>query len=159
MKQRPRRKDEPIIDNEMRVGIVVQTIVKTSATLSAYLLGLKLFPSTEFHNLTAATMAFVTLALSELARAYTTRSEHYSVFSGGIFSNKNMNWAVLVSTALLLLVVYTPPLQGIFETTPLGWLHWEIILPLALLPALAAEITKWFLRRGLQRQAAAEASA
>jgi Ca2+-transporting ATPase len=158
MKQRPRRKDEPIIDGEMRIGIIVQTIVKTAATLAAYLLGLQLFPSTEFHNLTAATMAFVTLALSELARAYTTRSEHYSVFHGGVFSNKNMNVAVLVSTVLLLLVVYVPPLQGVFETASLGWLHWEIILPLATLPALAAEITKWFLRRGLERQAAASAA-
>jgi len=157
MKQQPRRKDEPIINGEMRIGIVVQTIVKTIATLSAYLLGLRLFPSSEFHNITAATMAFMTLGLCELARAYTARSEHYSVFHGGIFSNKNMNWAVLASTLLMLVVVYLPPLQGIFETVPLGLQHWEIILPLALLPAVAAEITKWFLLRNLTRRQMAAA--
>jgi Ca2+-transporting ATPase len=151
MKQKPRGKNEPIIDGEMRIGIVVQTIVKTVATLSAYLIGLQMFPSTSDHNLVAATMAFVTLGLCELARAYTARSEHYSMFHGGVFSNKNMNIAVLVSATLLLGVVYIPGLQGIFETATLGMEHWQFILPLALLPAVAAEITKWFLLRSLER--------
>jgi len=153
MEQRPRRKDEPIINGEMRIGIIVQTIIKTLATLTAYLVGLNLFPSNESHNLVAATMAFITLGLCELARAYTARSEHYSVFHGGIFSNRNMNWAVLVSAALLLLVVYVTPLQGIFETAPMGIEHWVYILPLALLPAIAAEITKALLLRRIIRQA------
>jgi Ca2+-transporting ATPase len=152
MKQKPRGKNEPIIDGEMRIGIIVQTIVKTVATLAAYLIGLELFPSTADHNLVAATMAFVTLGLCELARAYTARSEHYSMFHGGVFSNKNMNIAVLVSATLLLAVVYIPGLQGIFETETLGIEHWQYILPLCLLPAVAAEITKWFLLRNLERK-------
>lgn len=98
-------------------------------------------------------MAFVTLGMCELARAYTARSEHYSVFHGGIFSNQNTNWAVLVSATLLLLVVYVTPLQGIFETAPMGLEHWVYILPLALLPAFAAEITKAFLLRRILKQA------
>jgi len=154
----PRRKDEPIIDGEMRIGIAIQTVVKTAATLTAYILGLRLFPVSSGENLTAATMAFMTLGLCELARAYTARSEHYSMFYGGLFSNRNMNVAVLISTALLLVVVFVPPLQGVFDTTSLTWLQWEIVLPLALLPAVAAEITKWFIRRGLERKAAAAAA-
>ncbi len=157
MKQKPRGKNEPIIDGEMRIGIIVQTIVKTIATLSAYLIGLSLFPSTSDHNLVAATMAFVTLGLCELARAYTARSEHYSMFHGGVFSNKNMNWAVLISATLLLGVVYIPGLQGIFETATLGMEHWQYVLPLALLPAGAAEITKWFLLRSLESKREATA--
>jgi Ca2+-transporting ATPase len=155
MQYKPRRKEEPIIDGEMRIGIAVQTVVKTVATLTAYLVGLNLFPSSESHNFVAATMAFVTLGLCELARAYTARSEHYSVFHGGIFSNTNMNWAVLISSALLLLVVYVPPLRAIFDTAPMGLEHWVYILPLALLPAVAAEITKWFLLRNFNRKQAA----
>ena len=86
---------------------------------------------------------------------YTARSEHYSVFIGGIFSNKNMNWAVLISAALLLLVVYLPPLRGIFETAPMTWAHWKYILPLAILPAIAVEITKYFILRSLLKKQAA----
>src|SRR5690606_29692424 len=82
MKLPPRRKNEPIIDGEMRIGIAIQTVVKTVATLTAYILGLQLFPVSSGENLTAATMAFMTLGLCELARAYTARSEHYSMFYG-----------------------------------------------------------------------------
>jgi Ca2+-transporting ATPase len=63
-----------------------------------------------------------------------------------------MNIAVLVSATLLLAVVYIPGLQGIFETETLGIEHWQYILPLCLLPAVAAEITKWFLLRNLERK-------
>ncbi|MCW5887281.1 MAG: cation-translocating P-type ATPase [Anaerolineales bacterium] len=159
MKLPPRRKDEPIIDGEMRLGIGIQTVVKTAVTLTAYILGLQMFPvAGGGENLTASTMAFMTLGLCELVRAYTARSEHYSMFYGGLFSNKNMNVAVLISTVLLLIVVFFPPLQGVFDTTSLTWLQWEIVLPLALLPAVAAEITKWFIRRGLERKTAAAAA-
>lgn len=158
MKLPPRRKDEPIIDGEMRIGIGIQTVVKTAATLTAYVLGLQLFPTSGAENLTASTMAFMTLGLSELVRAYTARSEHYSMFHGGLFSNKNMNVAVMISTVLLLVVVFFPPFQGVFDTTSLTWLQWEIVLPLSVLPAVAAEITKWFIRRGLERKSAAAAT-
>ena len=70
-------------------------------------------------NATAATMAFVTLSFSELVRAYTARSERFPLLKIGVFSNKNMNWAVLVSLALLLAAVYIPFLNTIFDTVPL----------------------------------------
>ena len=59
-----------------------------------------------------------------------------------MFKNKVMNWAILSSLVLLLAVVYLPFLQGIFDTVPLGWTQWEIILPLLLGPSVAAELTK-----------------
>ena len=48
---------------------------------------------------TAETMAFVTLSLCELFRAYTVRSERVSVFRLGVFSNKYMQYAVGASLA------------------------------------------------------------
>ncbi|TAK12265.1 MAG: cation-translocating P-type ATPase [Anaerolineae bacterium] len=149
MDQKPRPANEPIIDREMRIGILIQTIVKTIAVLGAYLLGLKQYPMPDGHafNPTAATMAFVTLAFCELLRAYTARSEHYPLLKIGVFSNKSMNWAVLISAVLILVVVYIPFLNGVFETVPLGWTQWLEVMPLIWLPAIAAEITKVFLSR------------
>jgi Ca2+-transporting ATPase len=88
-------------------------------------------------------MAFITLSLSELLRAFTARSERYPILKIGLFSNKNMNLAVISSTLLLLAVIYIPFLRPIFDTSPLTAAHWGIVLPLLLVPALAAEITKW----------------
>jgi P-type Ca2+ transporter type 2C len=40
MKRPPRPKHEPIINESMRLGIIIQTIMQTSATLGAFLIGL-----------------------------------------------------------------------------------------------------------------------
>ncbi len=96
---------------------------------------------------TAETMAFVTLSLCELFRAYTVRSERTSIFKLGVFSNKYMQYAVGLSIFLLLLVVNVPFLQPIFNTHYLAGKEWLIVLGLALIPAISEEITKFFLRR------------
>jgi Ca2+-transporting ATPase len=92
-------------------------------------------------------MAFVTLSASELLRAFTARSERYSLFKIGFFSNKWMNWAVLASLVLMLAVVYLPFLNPVFQTVPLGWDQWKLILPLLLIPSIVAELTKLALNR------------
>ena len=96
--------------------------------------------------LIAQTMAFGTLSISELIRAYTSRSERYSLLQIGIFSNKWMQYAVLTSLAILLAIIYVPFLQAIFNTVALSWTEWRVMVPLILLPAVATEITKVFLR-------------
>jgi Ca2+-transporting ATPase len=96
----------------------------------------------------AETMAFVTLSLAELFRAYTVRSERASIFKIGIFSNRYMQYAVGLSIALLLIVCSVPFLQPIFNTHFLSGSEWGVVLGLALMPAAAEEITKFFLRRG-----------
>ena len=52
-----------------------------------------------------------------------------------------------VSLVLLGLVIYVPFLQPIFNTTSVGSREWGLMLPLIFLPSIAAEATKWFLRR------------
>jgi Ca2+-transporting ATPase len=144
MEQDPRPPEEPIINRVMRIGIAVQTVAITAATLTAYLLGLKYFPDQPG---LPETMAFVTLSFSELLRAFTARSERYPLFKIGFFTNKWMVYAVAASLILLLVVIYAPFLQPIFETVPLGLTHWEIVLPLLVVPSIAAEVTKWFISR------------
>jgi P-type Ca2+ transporter type 2C len=164
MKRQPRPKREPIINGSMRLGIFVQTIAQTGATLSAFALGLiwhlgEVIPAginpllfllqvdwagKDVH--TAKTMAFVTLSLCELLRAYTVRSERASVFQLGLFSNKYMQYAVGLSLVLLVLVVTVPFLQPIFNTHFMTGTEWLVVLGLALIPATAEELTKLYLR-------------
>ena len=143
MDQPPRPPQESIINRHMRIGIVVQTIAITAVTLIAYFIG----RSDVAHQYYAQTMAFVTLSVSELFRAFTARSEYLSVTKIGIFSNKWMNYAVLLSLGLVLVVVYVPFLQKAFGTEALGWLQWVEIIPLLLIPSAAAEINKLVLSR------------
>ncbi len=144
MSQPPRPPKEPIINRLMQVGILTQTIAIASVTLGAYFIGLHLFPA---HIEAAESMAFVTLSASELFRAFTSRSERYPLLKIGVFKNRNMNIAFLSSMALLLGVVYIPGLNNVFNTVPLGWQQWEIILPLLLIPSVVAEVVKYFASR------------
>jgi len=148
MQQPPRHPKEPIINKRMTIGIVVQTIAITSVTLAAYLIGLAFYPEA------AKTMAFVTLSFSELLRAFTARSENYPILKVGLFTNKAMNWGVLASLILLLAVVYIPFLSRIFNTVPLVWAEWQFVLPLLLVPAIAAELTKLVSSQRRRRQLA-----
>jgi Ca2+-transporting ATPase len=142
----PRPVSEPVINREMQVGILVQSIIITAAVLTVFVAGLKWFGDTGEGLLIAQTMAFGTLSISELIRAYTSRSERYGLLQIGIFSNKWMQYAVLSSLVILLAIIYVPFLQPIFNTAALGWREWSLMLPLLFAPAIAAEITKLFLR-------------
>jgi Ca2+-transporting ATPase len=167
MERPPRPKDEPIIHGPMRLGILIQSITQPLAVFTAFIIGLLWHLQTALPEgmnpllgllqynwraegvdvQTAETMAFVTLSLCELLRAFTVRSERLSIFQIGLFSNRYLLGAVLLSVALLLAVVFIPALQPIFNTHALSWTEWQIVMALALMPAVSEEITKWFLRR------------
>ncbi|MBI4732240.1 MAG: cation transporting ATPase C-terminal domain-containing protein, partial [Chloroflexi bacterium] len=175
MEHKPRAKKEPIINGSMSLGMIIQTITQTGAVLTAFALGLiwhleagaqlpqGINPITyliqhDWRGIdvqTAETMAFVTLSLCELFRAYTVRSEKASLIRIGIFSNKWMQYAVGLSIFLLILVTAVPFLQPIFNTHFLSGREWSIVIGLALIPAISEEITKLFLRLRNRRKVAA----
>ena len=159
MNRPPRPIDEPIINREMRLGMIVQTIAITTVVLIAYWLGMKEGEALHGANSAEAislarTMAFITLSASELFRAYTARSEFFPLFGIGVLSNKYMQYAVGVSITLLLAVVYLPFLGPIFDTTPISLLEWVEMLPLILFPSVAAELTKWYMRNRVAKSVA-----
>jgi Ca2+-transporting ATPase len=155
MDKPPRPAREPIINREMTLRTVIQSVAITATTLGAFVLGLRLYPDSLVH---AQTVAFVTLVSSELWRAYTSRSEHYPLNKLGFFTNRYMVWATLSSFALLLLVVYLPALQIVFSTAALPVQDWLFISPLMFVPFLAAELTKWFTSNQARRRAVTTAA-
>jgi len=60
---------------------------------------------------------------------------------------------VALSIVLMLLVVNVPFLQTVFNTHFLSWDKWLTVVGLALLPAIAEEFTKLYLRKSEQRPA------
>lgn len=152
MEQQPRPPKEPIINKAMQAGVIVQTIAITAVTLIAFELG-RSHPEPQY----AETMAFATLSFSELLRAFTARSERYPIWKIGFFTNRWMNIAVVFSMVMLLLVIYVPFLNPIFDTLPLGWEEWSKLLPLLVVPSIAAEATKltssWLQKRKAAKNA------
>ena len=139
MERKPRDPDASITAGETGKGIIFQSIAITISVLLAYVIGLKyIFPN----NIEGAhTMVFATLITSELLRAFSVRSEKYTLKELGWFSNKNLVKANLLSFALLILVMYIPILRKLFELEFISWQWWIIIL-LSFLPLLIGEIRK-----------------
>ncbi|MGZ6316302.1 MAG: cation-translocating P-type ATPase [Anaerolineales bacterium] len=174
MFRKPRARSEPIINRSMGLGILIQTITQTTAVLTAFGLGLiwhlqagaslpagvnpiAFLIQYDWRGIdvqTAETMAFITLSLCELFRAYTVRSEFVSVFRLGFFSNRYMQLAVGVSIVLLILVCTLPPLQAVFNTHFMSLREWSVVLSLSLIPAISEELTKLFIRLRADRPAA-----
>ena len=147
MKLPPRPKGEPIITKRMLGHIFIQAAAIFICVAAAFLIPLTnnngFFFSTEYSPLDGArTVAFATLIISELLRAYAARSERMSVFKLGLFTNKFMNMSVLVSLALLAAVIYIPVVNGWFDNVALSLTAWLVIVPLALIPFATSEIYK-----------------
>jgi P-type Ca2+ transporter type 2C len=145
----PRPTGEPIINRSMLLALGVQTVAITAVSLLAFWIGSTVFGGVQ----EARTMAFLVLSGCQLVRAYTNRSERASVFAIGVFSNRWMQYAVALSTVLLLAVIYIPGLNTVFNAAPMSALQWAYAAPLLLVPAAADELTKLVLRIVEKRKA------
>ncbi|WP_269850282.1 cation-translocating P-type ATPase C-terminal domain-containing protein [Methanosarcina horonobensis] len=88
------------------------------------------------------TLIFTLIVFSEMFNAFNWRSDRYSVFSLGLFTNKALVYAVLTTIILQLMVIYVPFLQFAFRTVPLSLYEWGIILALASTTLISMEIVK-----------------
>ncbi len=147
MNEKPRSQNEPILDKGMILGIMFQSIAIAASSLLAYKWGLDTFGRTGPGLLQARTIAFATLILAELLRAYSSRSDKFTLFKIGLFSNMTMVYATTFSFILLLGVLYIPILQPIFKTFALGFTEWKIVLSYAFIPLLAGELYKVIFRK------------
>ncbi len=150
MQQKPRNTNEPIINRNMMLSIVLQSIAVAGGSLLAYYWGMQHYPIEydafgkviEASLIPARTITFATLITAELLRAYSSRSQKYTLFKIGFFTNKNMIYSTLFAFLLLVVVLYIPFMQNIFYTFPLGILDWEIVLSFAFIPLIIGEIGK-----------------
>ena len=92
-------------------------------------------------------MVFTVLTFAQLAHVLSIRSETQSLFRIGLFSNRALLAAVLITIGLQLGVIYLPPLQGVFKTSALSLQELGICFALASLVFVAVEIEKLLVRR------------
>ncbi|MDZ4667688.1 MAG: cation-translocating P-type ATPase [bacterium] len=95
------------------------------------------------------TMVFTILSISQMGHAMAIRSDYKSLFSMGVFGNKQLVFAVLVTLGLQLTLIYIPFLQDIFRTQALTLKELAICIGLSSIVFWAVEIEKFFKRRRL----------
>ena len=137
MRRSPRDPNAGIFSGKMGFNIFSQGIFIGLITLVAFYLGVS-FYSLEI----ARTMAFATLAFSQLSQSLNSRSEKYSIFKIGLFSNPHLTLAILISGCLQLLVILIVSLQVIFKTVFLTLDQWWVVIILSLSPILYVELLK-----------------
>ncbi|RLE62326.1 MAG: ATPase, partial [Thermoprotei archaeon] len=124
MKRPPRSPKEKIYE-KMELFFLVSVILSLFAWVAPFWIALQLKDTLP----EARTLAFTQAVIFELLLALNCRSEKHFVFGNLkiLLANKSLLLAVLASLVLQLLVIYLPPLQYMFNTSPLTYLDWALV--------------------------------
>ncbi|MEN6413653.1 MAG: calcium-transporting P-type ATPase, PMR1-type [Veillonellales bacterium] len=99
----------------------------------------------------AQTMALTTLVFSQMFHVFDCRSEIFTIFEVGFLRNKYLIAAAGSSLIMQLLVIYTPFLQAIFGTVPMGVYDWTLVLTVSGWTFLLNLLKHLFFRRYVAR--------
>ncbi|KAI1407075.1 calcium-transporting ATPase type 2C member 1 [Hypoxylon sp. FL1857] len=142
MSRPPRSRSEPVLTRALLQRVLTSAVIIMAGTMIVYT-----------HEMLDGevsrrdtTMTFTCFVLFDMFNALTCRSESKSVFKGevGLFSNKLFNWAVSLSLAGQLLVIYFPWLQEVFQTEALGLFDLVRLVVLASSVFWVDEARKWY---------------
>lgn len=100
----------------------------------------------EYFNPHWKTMVFTTLCIAQMGHAIAVRSNNRLTIEVNPFSNPYLLWAVTVTTALQLALVYVPFLQDFFGTEPLTLMELGVCLLFSTSLFVWAESEKLFIR-------------
>jgi Ca2+-transporting ATPase len=92
------------------------------------------------------TMAFTVLCFSQMGHVIAIRSDRESLFKIGLFSNKPLLGALLLTVALQLMIIYIPFFNVVFKTQPLTLKEVALTLLASSIVFWAVEIEKWIIR-------------
>jgi magnesium-transporting ATPase (P-type) len=156
LEERPRPRGEPLLDRRvfLRTFLLlgpIEAALGLAGFFFVYLAdgwrpGDALTDSGHIYTL-ATTMCFMAIVAGQVGNVIACRSYSASLLQMPITRNRFLLPALAVEIVAVLLLVYTPALQGVFDFTGPGLQDWLfVILVLPLLP-LADEIRKLLLRR------------
>ncbi len=138
MDRPPRQLKEGIFSEGVGAKILWQGIMIGLLSLTAYWLALRWGRSLE----DARTMAFVTMAMSQLVHSFNVRNIKQSLFSIGFFSNRSLVYAFMASSVMLFIVILIPPLRSAFQTALLRPSDWTVVFSLSIVPLVLVETSK-----------------
>lgn len=135
----PRDSKKSVFSGGLGLKIFWEGMLIGLLTFAAYAIGYYLSPNGS-REITAQTMAFMVLSLSQLAHALNARSDRYSAFK--LEFSKPMLISIIICFILQIIVVILPFARDIFNITLLSWIEWLIVASLSLTPLLVVEIQK-----------------
>lgn len=143
LKRQPRKTDESIFSDGLGIHILWVGLL-----MGAICIGTQAW-ARHAGSEKWMTMVFTVLSISQMGHAMAIRSDWKSLFSQGIFGNKQLVGAVLLTLGLQMTVIYVPFLQDIFRTQSLTLIELLTCLGLSSIVFWAVELEKWVKRRSL----------
>ena len=149
MDDKPRDTKEKLLNKKTLIKVFIQGFGLMLAALASFKIGL-LMTSNGASLTQARTMILVTVVFGELFRTYSARSETKFLFQMNPFNNKFVNYSVVFSCLLLMLLIYIPPIAGIFKIEAMTFGELAIAVGLGFIPMLFGEFTKVFKQKSLK---------
>lgn len=141
MERPPRHPKESIFAHALGIHIVWVGLLMGTVTLFTQAWSLKT-GHTHWQ-----TMVFTVLCLSQMGHVLAIRSAQESLFTQGIFSNRPLAGAFLLTFGLQMATIYVPQLNPVFKTEPLSLQELTLTLALSSVVFLAVEMEKFIKRR------------
>lgn len=141
MEMMPRDSKKSIFSDGLAKTIILQGLMVGLLTFIAFTIGWFYYPKGD-RVLSARTMAFMVLSLSQLFHAFNVRSIKYSTFKLKV--NKPLIYAFITSFILQMIVMLTPGIRKIFNVGTFSFLQFIIILLLSMFQLLLMETIKYF---------------
>lgn len=147
MSRPPHDPKTPLLPARLLVMIGWQGLLLAAVTLLAFFLGMRMHGAEGEGLKHAITVAFMTLALTQVVHVFSSRSETRSAFDARLFKNGWLWGAVALCVLLQAAAVYVPFLRAILHTVPLGAKDWGVVAACALSPLAVVEVVKLIQRR------------
>ena len=149
MKRKPAKPGKGVFTKGMTWRVIYQGAMIGLLTLAAFMIGLATTKEPinglsldESKIEVGQTMAFITLAMSELVHVFNIRDNKKSIFKTKIFNNSKLIWAILAPATLMFAILFIPALREIFSIPilPTGNILELVLLVFA--PIVIVEIFK-----------------
>lgn len=140
MNEKPRKKNDSILDKEMKVMIAIVTIVSNAVLFGLYIYFLRTIDDFVY----VRTLMFVGLGIASLIYIYSVRSMRRMVWQTNPINNMYLNLALFVGWALLISAVHFHPFQALLRTVDISLSHWGIMFLFGFLNLAIIEIIKWY---------------
>lgn len=137
MDRKPKPKSEGIFAHGYAVQLILYGLMFATLTLIAFYIGWQVSDDI----IVARTMAFFVLALTQVFHSYNMRSR-LSLFEIGVFKNKQLNQAFVISFGLTMVVMFVPPITTLFGLSILNLNMYLFGLGLAIVPIVVVELAK-----------------
>ncbi|MGD9023015.1 MAG: cation-transporting P-type ATPase [Deltaproteobacteria bacterium] len=142
MKRLPRDSKAPILNRALVVRIVLVSVLLLIGAFGLFELEIV----TSGNENLARTIAVNTFVFSEMFYLFNCRSLTLSTWRLGIFSNRWLWLGVFIMAALQVVFTYMPVFNTIFQSHPMGFRHWGLVLGCSALIMLVVAFEKYFRR-------------